>query len=440
MGLNLLYSNDKRGAYPDSWYAATAQTLPPFPALQGTAKADVCVVGAGYTGLSAALHLAEAGMSVILLEAQRIGFGASGRNGGQLGSGQRLPQDDLERLCGREEAAKLWALGQESKSVVKDLIARHGIDCDLKPGVAWSGSSKGDVSHLHDYAKLLQDRYDYDAIDILDDQAFHALCPSPDYKGGIVDWDAGHLHPLNFALGLARAARDAGVRIHEGTEVLEIEPGSTVRLRCAGAQGGGEVTADHVVLACNGYLGGLEPRVAARVMPINNFVVATEPLGAETARILTKDIAVADSRFVVNYFRLSADGRLLFGGGESYGYQFPASIAETVRKPMLQIYPHLRDVRIDYAWGGTLAITMKRLPYLARVTPNILSASGYSGHGLGTATHAGYLMAQAIRGQAEGFDTMARIPNTPFPGGPAFRNPLLVLAMTWFSLRDRLGL
>ncbi len=434
--MNLLYSNDQRGAYPASWYAATAHELAPFPALEGEARADVCVVGAGYTGLSAALHLAEAGLSVVLLEAQRVGFGASGRNGGQLGSGQRVEQDGLETMVGPDEAKKYWALAEDAKNLVKGLVAKHGIDCDLKPGVAWAGSSKGDVKHLHDYAELLQSRYGYDQIEALDAEAFHALCPSPDYRGGVVDWGAGHLHPLNYALGLARAARDAGVRIFENTEVLRIDEGQPARLTCPA----GSVTADHVVLACNGYLGGLNRKVAGRVMPINNFIAATEPLGEDAARVLTKDIAVADSRFVVNYFRLSADKRLLFGGGESYGYRFPADIAATVRKPMCEIYPHLRDVRIDYAWGGTLAITMKRLPYLARVAPNILSASGYSGHGVGTATHAGRLMALAIQGEAEGFDTMSRLPNTPFPGGPALRNPLLVLAMTWFSLRDRLGI
>ena len=175
-------------------------------------------------------------------------------------------------------------------------------------------------------------------------------------------------------------------------------------------------------------------------MPINNFIAATEPLGDDAARVLAEDVAVADSRFVLNYFRLSHDKRLLFGGGESYGYRFPSDIAGVVRKQMVQIFPHLKDVPIDYAWGGTLGITMKRLPYLARVAPNVLSASGYSGHGVGTATHAGKLMADAIGGQTSGFDTMAAIPSTPFPGGPRLRSPLLVLAMTWYSLRDRLGL
>ncbi len=435
MALNLLYSNDRKGHYPASWYAATASETAPFPALQGDIRADVCIVGGGYTGLSAALHLAEAGMDVVLLEAHRVGFGASGRNGGQLGSGQRMDQEDLEDLMGETEAQKLWRLGEDAKDLVKSLIARHGIDCHLKPGVAWTGSSRSDVSHLHDYARHLQDHYGYDQLEVLDREACFALCPSPDYQGGFLDHGAAHLHPLNYALGLARAAHEAGARIHEQSEVLEITEGAQVKLRTTS----GSVTADHLILACNGYLGGLNRQVAARVMPINNFIVATEPLGDRAAEVLTRDVAVADSKFVVNYFRLSHDKRLLFGGGESYGYRFPSDIEAVVRKPMHQIFPHLRNVRVDYAWGGTLGITMKRMPYLARLAPNILSASGYSGHGVGTATHAGQLMALAIKGEAAGFDTMSRVPAPAFPGGTRMRSPLLVLAMTWFALRDRLG-
>lgn len=433
--MNLLYSNDRKGEYPPSWYAATAHELARFPPLRGEVKADVCVVGAGYTGLSAALHLAEAGLDVVLVEAHRVGFGASGRNGGQLGSGQRVEQDALERLVGRDDALKLWQMGEEAKDLVRGLIARHGIDCDLTPGIMWTGSSKAEVRHLHEYGALLRDRYGYDKVEILDEAACHAICPSPDYKGGCLDMGGAHLHPLNYALGLGRAAAAAGVRIFEETQVHHIEERQPAIVRTDR----GRVVADHVILACNGYLGGLNRKVAARVMPINNFIVATEPLGDEARKVLTRDVAVADSRFVINYFRLSRDKRLLFGGGESYGYRFPKDIAAVVRKPMTEIFPHLRDVRIDYAWGGTLAITMKRLPYLARVAPNILSASGYSGHGIGTATHAGQLMALAIRGESEGFDVMSRLPVPPFPGGPGFRTPLLVLAMTWFALRDRLG-
>lgn len=433
--MNLLYANDRRGEYPDSWYAATATPLDPFAPLRDETRADVCVVGAGYTGLSAALHLAEAGLEVVLLDAQRVGFGASGRNGGQLGSGQRMEQARLERVMGRAEAGRLWDLAEEAKALVRSLVARHAIACHLKPGVAHACFTGREVAAEHAHADHLAEAYGYDRIETLDRDAMRALCPSPAYAGGTLDMGAWHLHPLAFALGLARAAERAGVRIHEGSCVQNVTGEAPARV----TTDAGAVTADHVILACNGYLGGLDKRVAARVMPINNFIVATEPLGADAARVLTRDVAVADSKFVINYFRLSHDGRLLFGGGESYGYRFPRDIAAVVRKPMLEIFPHLKGVRIDYAWGGTLAITMNRMPCLARLARNILSASGYSGHGVGTATHAGRLMADAVRGQASGFETLSRVPTPAFPGGAALRSPLLALAMTWFSLRDRLG-
>jgi len=433
--MDLLYANDRAGEYPQSWYAATVTPLERFAALEGEVRADVCVIGAGYTGLSAALHLAERGFDVVLLEAQRVGFGASGRNGGQLGSGQRIGQDRIAALLGAEDAARLWALAEEAKALVKALIARHAIECHLKPGIAEMVFTRRELAGEHAYADYLAERYGYRHLEKLDRAAAQALCGSPKYVGGTLDHDAAHLHPLALALGLARAARDAGVRIHERSAVHEIERGTKARV----VTGAGAVRAGHVILACNGYLGKLAPRVAARVMPINNFIAATEPLGDAASRVLSRDVAVADSRFVINYFRLSHDRRLLFGGGESYGYRFPRDIAALVRKPMVEIFPHLKDVRIDYAWGGTLAITRRRLPYLARLAPNILSASGYSGHGVGTATHAGKLMADAIAGQAEGFDTMARIPAPAFPGGGAWRTPLLALAMSWFALRDRLG-
>ncbi|MGY3436338.1 MULTISPECIES: NAD(P)/FAD-dependent oxidoreductase [unclassified Marinovum] len=430
--MNLLFSNDKQGEYPASWYAATTAFLPPFAPLKGEVTADVCIVGAGYTGLSAALELARAGRRVVVLEAHRVGFGASGRNGGQLGSGQRVDQEGLEKLVGRADAAKYWQLGEDAKALVKRLVAEHAIDCHLKPGVAWTGSIAAEVADLHGYVDFLRDRYGYDQAEALDGAACHALCPSPDYKGGMIDHGAAHLHPLRLAVGLARAARDAGAVIHEGSYVHHVAPGLV-------QTGQGRVQAEHVILAGNGYLGTLNRKVRARVMPINNFIAATEPLGDRAAQVLTQDVAVADSRFVVNYFRLSHDKRLLFGGGESYGYTFPADIAAKVRRPMRQIFPHLAGVRIDYAWGGTLAITMKRLPFLAQVAPGVLSASGYSGHGVGTATHAGWLMARAIMGEQDGFETMSALPVPAFPGGGMMRTPLLTLAMSWYALRDRLG-
>lgn len=433
--LDLLFSNDRRGEYPESWYAAVTPELERFPVLRGAVTADVCVVGGGFTGLSAALHLAEAGYSVALVEAHRVGFGASGRNGGQLGSGQRQDQVTLERMVGRAAAHQLWDLGEAAKALVRDLVARHGIDCDLRDGVAWAGSSAGSVRDLHGYAEHMARDYGY-PLEVLDRESFAELCPSPAYRGGVLDPGAAHLNPLKLALGLARAAAAAGVRIFERSLVHEVHHGQRVAVQCEA----GRITADHLVLGCNGYLGGLDRSVGARVMPINNFVVATAPLGARASEVLSRDVAVADDRFVVNYFRLSPDKRLLFGGGESYGYRFPADIRSVVRKPMLEIFPHLEDVALEHAWGGTLAITMKRLPHLARVAPNVLSASGYSGHGVGNAVQAGQLMAEAVRGQSEGFDAYSALPCPAFPGGTALRSPLLVLAMTWFALRDRLGI
>lgn len=433
--MNLLHANDRAGEYPASYYAATRAEFAPLAPLRGAVRADICVVGAGYTGLSAALHLAKRGFSVVVLEAQRVGFGASGRNGGQVGSGQRNDQDDLVRVAGRENARRLWDMAEEAKGMVRSLIAAHDMPVTFRPGVAHACWSNAQVMHSHAYADRLRRDYGYDQIETLDRDQMARLIPSGVFKGGDIDRGAGHIHPLNYAIGLARAAQGAGAVIHERSEVTRIAHGAKAVVHTAE----GSVTADHVILAANGYLGGLEPQVAARVMPINNFIVATEPLGERAAKVLAEPVAVADTRFVVNYWRLSEDNRLLFGGGESYGWRFP-DIIRTVRPALLDIYPALADARIDYAWGGTLAITMTRNPCFLRVAPNVLSASGYSGHGVAIATLAGKVLAEAVAGQAERFDLMAALPTPRFPGGTALRWPLLVLAMTWYSLRDRLGL
>ena len=432
--MNLLHANDRAGEYPPSWYAATATPLPPFPALAGEVRADVVVVGGGYTGLSAALHMAQAGLRVVLLEAHRVGFGASGRNGGQVGSGQRLEVDDLEPMFGRDTTRRLWDFGNEAKDLVKSLIDTHAIDADWTPGIAHAVNRPRDLPHAFALAEKLDRDYAYPHLHPMDAAEFRGWVDSPLYHGGALDRGAASIHPLRYALGLAKAAAGAGAAIHERSEVTRIDHGPKVTVHTAG----GRVTADHLCLACNGYLGGLDGHVAARVMPIINFIVATETLG-DRAAILRDRIAVADSLFVINYFRVSHDGRLLFGGGESYGYRFPA-IEPTVRKPLERVFPQLKGVRIDHAWGGTLAITMNRLPCFARPAPNVLSASGYSGHGVALATLAGRAMAEAVRGQAARFDVLASLPSAPFPGGPKLRAPLLALAMTWFSLRDRLGL
>ncbi len=371
---------------------------------------------------------------MVVLEAQRVGFGASGRNGGQVGSGQRLEQDALEAMLGPDHARRLWNLAEDAKALVRALVAEHAPEAGWRPGIVHACRKPSEVRHAHAMAERLARDYGYRYVEPLDRDGLRAIVPSREYVGGDIDHGAGHLHPLRFAFGLARAALAAGAQVFERSEVVGIDTGAPVRLRTAR----GTVEADHLILACNGYLGRLHRAEAARVMPINNFIVATEPLGARAAEVLTRDVAVADTRFVVNYWRLSEDRRLLFGGGESYGYRFP-DIVRTVRKPMLEIYPHLKDARIDYAWGGTLAITMNRMPCFLRVAPNVLSASGYSGHGVAMATMAGKILAETVAGQAERFDLMAGLPMPRFPGGVAMRWPLLVMAMTWYSIRDRLG-
>jgi gamma-glutamylputrescine oxidase len=433
--MDLLTANDRPGEYPRSWYVDTVTPLPRQPAARGEIDCDVCIVGGGYTGLSAALHLAQRGYAVRLLEAQRLGFGASGRNGGQVGTGQRRDQDWLEAKVGQTLARALWDMGLEAVALVRELAARHAGGADWRDGIIWAAHRPRLVPVYHAYAEKLARDYGYDRMAPLDRAALRGLVPSPALHGGVLDRGGGHLHPLAYALGLARGALAAGAVLHEGSQVVRLTPGEPATVETDRAR----LRARFVILACDGYLGGLEPEVAARVMPINNFIVATRPLSpAEAAGVLTGGHAVADSRFVVNYWRLSPDNRLLFGGGESYGWRFPADIAGLVRRPMEQVYPQLRGIEITHAWGGTLGITVNRMPHFARLRPNLLSLSGYSGHGVAMATLGGKLAAEAIAGQAERFDILARLPSPRFPGGVMLRWPLLVAAMLWFSLRDRL--
>ncbi|MCL7406291.1 MAG: FAD-binding oxidoreductase [Marivivens sp.] len=430
--MDFLTANDRVGEYPDSYYAATATPLDAFPAARGDLSCDICVIGGGFMGLSTALHLAEQGYQVTLVEAQRVGFGASGRNGGQVSGGQRLHQDDLEELVGKDLARKLWALSQESVDVLRGLDQKYDTGAGWAAGVIEADHRARFVPHTHAYVDKLNTEYGYDKIRKLDRDELYDLCRSDAYHGGAIDMGGGHFHPLRFALGLARACRDLGVTIYEQTRVTRVEEGEPAIVHTEGAT----IRARYVVMGCNGYLGRMQERVAARVMPINNFIIATEPL-ADPELVMKGNHCVADSKYVINYFRLSDDNRMLFGGGESYGYKFPSDIEGVVRKAMAQIFPQLNGIRVDYAWGGTLGITMNRLPHVERITGNILSLSGFSGHGVALATFAGKVAAEAIAGQAEKFDIMASVPSPRFPGGAALRHPLLVLGMLWFGLKDR---
>ncbi|MFG1478534.1 FAD-binding oxidoreductase [Xanthobacter sp. V4C-4] len=422
-------------AHPASWYVATANPMPDFPPLTGAAEADVCVLGGGYTGLSAALHLAEAGFDVVLLEASRVGSGASGRNGGQIHSGQRRHQDFLEAAVGLDDARKLWTLAEESKALVRDLVARHTIDCDLADGLILADHKPHYVAESHAYAAHLRDTYGYEAIEPLDQEQVRALVGSPAYYGGVFDRGGGHLHPLNFALGLAGAARRAGARIHERTRVtarVDSPQGVTITTDT------GTVKARFLLECGNGLMDGLDRQVDTHVMSICNYIAATEPLGTRARSIIANGAAVSDSKFVVNYFRLSRDGRLLFGGGESYRRTLRDNIPAFVRPFMARIFPQLADVRIDYGWGGVLGITLTRLPFVRRLSDHVLVSAGYSGHGVALAPLFGKILAEAVQGQLERFDLLGRLPVPSFPGGTLLRYPLLVAGLSYYALRDRL--
>ena len=423
-------------SHVESWYAASANQQLSFPPLQGEVSADVCIIGGGYTGLSSAIHLRKAGYSVALLEANKIGWGASGRNGGHVGTGQRADQETLEKLVGLDRAKALWQLGLEAVDTVCDLISEFQIDCELKTGNLHVASKAKEQPWLIEEAEHLQKVYDYQHIRYVDSSELADMTSGQGFHGGVLDEGSRHLHPLNYALGLAKAADTLGAELYEGSRVLSYTEGHQVCVKTDS----GTVKSKYLVLACNGYLEKLEPRTAGRIMPINNYMLATEPLPEALARRLIRDdTSMSDSLFVIDYWKLSADNRMLFGGGESYSRRFPADIGNFVRKYMLRIYPELETTRIDYGWGGTLAITLNRMPDFGRLSSQVFYAHGYSGHGVPTATLAGKLLAEVIAGSAERFDVMASVPSRTFPGGTLLRWPGLVAGMLFYSLRDRLG-
>ena len=415
-----------------SLYAAGADTSLKFAPLAGDTRADVAILGGGYTGLSAALHLAEAGINVVLLEAERVGWGASGRNGGQLHSGQRRDQDWLEEHLGFADAMRLWRLAEEAKALVETLRLNHAIDCEWRPGLIETVHKVRLLNDERAYVDRLKSRYAYDGVDWLDRTDLAGIIGTDVYLGGRRDRGAGHLDPLKFAQGLARAAAKAGARIHEGSRVTKLA-GRTLQTT------NGNVTAETVILAGNGYLEGIDRETESHVMPIDNYILATEPIGAgRPGGPIATGEAVSDTRFVVYYFRPTADGRLVFGGGETYSRRQPADLTAFVRRHMLRIYPRLESTRIDYAWGGTLAVTMPRLPFIRKIRTGVYVASGYSGQGVALAPFAGKIIADAIRGNPAALDAFAALPVPPFPGGTLLRKPALVAGMLWYALRDRL--
>ena len=421
--------------HPASYYVATAKEMADYPELEGDERADVCVIGGGFTGVSAALNLADKGFDVVLLEAERVGFGASGRCGGLIGSGQRKDVLEMEHLYGLERSRVLWDFAEAAKEEIRSRVKKHDIQCDLQKGQLVGVHKRSYCDWPEELAEALAERYDYPHCRALDATEAQEMVATPTFLGGLWDAEAMVLHPLNYVLGLARAASEAGVRIYENSAVrwyTRRDPADVKTRR-------GNVQASFVVLACNGYLGKLERRVAGKIMPINNYMIATEPLGEERcSELINGRFGVHDTRFVVNYFRLSDDHRLLFGGGENSRPGFPSDIEIFVRPYMLRIFPQLEDAGIEYDWGGTLSVTVNRMPHFGRLRPNLYFAHGYSGHGISTASFAGKVIAEAIAGTAERFDVMADIPIHTFPGGTMLRYPGMVLGMMFYSMKDRL--
>ncbi|WP_019410272.1 NAD(P)/FAD-dependent oxidoreductase [Pseudomonas psychrophila] len=427
---------DQRSQHTASYYAASSLPQPDHPVLQGELVADVCVVGGGFSGLNTALELAERGMSVVLLEAHKIGWGASGRNGGQLIRGVGHGLDQFEGVIGKEGVRQMKLMGLEAVEIVRQRVERFNIACDLTWGYCDLANKPRDLEGFAEEAEELRGLGYRHETRLLQANEVRSVVGSDRYVGGFIDMGSGHLHPLNLALGEATAAAQLGVRLFENSTVTRIDYGPEIRVHTAQ----GSVRAKSLVLGCNAYLKDLNPQLSGKVLPAGSYIIATEPLSeAQAHALLPQNMAVCDQRVALDYYRLSADRRLLFGGACHYSGRDPQDIAAYMRPKMLDVFPHLKDVRIDYQWGGMIGIGANRLPQIGRLSdqPNVYYAQAYSGHGVNATHLAGKLLAEAISGQhSTGFDLFANVPHITFPGGKYLRSPLLALGMLWHRLKE----
>jgi gamma-glutamylputrescine oxidase len=415
-----------------SWYEDTAGPRPDYAPLDGDLTTDVVIVGGGFTGLSAATHLAKAGTGVALIEGNRIGDGASGRNGGQLGTGQRAGAEELEKEFGFERAKALFDVAEEAKAHLLEFAATNNIEIDFRPGHLNVCHRKRDLPEYVEHAEAMNTRFNYPDIAYMDAAETHERMGSDHYYGGVRDTGTGHIHPLKLVIGTARVAAEAGAKLFENTKATGIT-----------ANGGkvivttpkGTITAKKCLIAVNSYGGDLEPQTASHIMPLGSFIGATVPLGDDP--VLPGGESVSDSRFVVRYFRRAKTGELLFGGREIYAPGNPQDIHIHIRRQIVEIYPELKDVKITHAWGGYVGITMPRKPFVREVMPNVISAGGYSGHGVMLSNFMGKLYAETVSGNRDRLKLFEELKIPPFPGGRRFRAPLLFLALNWYALRDR---
>jgi gamma-glutamylputrescine oxidase len=422
--------------YPHSYYAASANPVPARPELNGEVETDVCIVGAGYTGLSTAIALLESGFKVVLVEAAKVGFGASGRNGGQIVNSYSRDIDVIERSVGPDQAKLLGDMAFEGGRIIRERIAKYNIQCDLKDGGVFAANTPKHMKHLESQKKLWE-RYGHTQLELLDEKRIREVVNTDVYVGGMLDMSGGHIHPLNLALGEAAAVESLGGVIYEQSPATRIERGNNPAVHTPN----GRVKAKFVVVAGNAYLGNLIPELSAKSMPCGTQVITTEPLSDELAKsLLPQDYCVEDCNYLLDYYRLSGDKRLIFGGGVVYGARDPSNIEAIIRPKMLKAFPQLKNVKIDYAWTGNFLLTLSRLPQVGRLGDNIYYSQGCSGHGV-TYTHlAGKVLAEALRGQAERFDAFADLPHYPFPGGQLFQVPFSAIGAWYYTLRDKLGI
>jgi gamma-glutamylputrescine oxidase len=423
-------------AHTGSYYAATANPSPYRPPLMGEVRAEVCIIGAGFSGISAALTLAEGGIAAVVLESKRVGWGASGRNGGQIVNGYSRDLSTIEGRYGKGPAKALADMSLEGGDIIRDRVARYNIDCDLVDGGFFAAFTPRQMREL-EHTKRVWESYGHTELEMVDRNRLPGIVETDIYIGGQIDHRGGHIHPLNLVLGEAAAAESLGAVIHEGSAVTRIEDqGHEVLVHTAQ----GMVRAKTVLVCGNAYLGDAVPDLTNKIMPVSSQVVTTAKLDpALLDRLLPRNQCVEDCNYILDYYRRTADDRLLFGGGVVYGGTDPASIEGKIRPHLERTFPALRGTKLDFAWSGNFALTMTRVPHVGRLSANVLFSHGDSGHGVTTTHLLGRLLGEAVIGRTARFDVFERLPYLPFPGGRALRVPLTVLGSWYYGLRDRLG-
>lgn len=421
----------------NSYYAATRNLTTDFPVLEESVECDVCVIGAGYTGLSSALFLAEAGYSVTVLEAAQVGFGASGRNGGQLVNSYSRDVDVIEARYGEKTARVLGSMMFEGADIIRQRIGRYDIQCDYRPGGIFAALNKKQLKALAEQ-KSSWEAYGNQNLTLLDAADIKREVGCANYVGGLLDLQGGHIHPLNLVLGEAAAIIGLGGKIFEQSAAVEITYGEPITVRTAR----GVVRAKYLLIAGNAYLAqNLDNRVTAKSMPCGSQIAVTEPLPENVARsLIANNYCVEDCNYLLDYYRLTADNRLLYGGGVVYGAREPDDIEQLIKPKILKTFPQLKDVKIDYRWTGNFLLTMSRMPQFGRIEKNAYYMQGYSGHGVTCSHLAGKLISEMIRGDAERFDAFASLPHMPMIGGRTFQAPLTAMGAAYYALRDRFGI